>query len=82
MTNTSNTIEFYSPLAPVIKQFIQEKRACGYQYNEAPKILNHFDRFLCQTTLREMALPEELVLHWLEKYPKEHKLQPISAALA
>lgn len=71
MSNISDDIEFYSPLAPLIKQFIQEKRACGYQYNEAPRILNHFDQFLCNTTLREMALPEDLVLLWLEKFPKE-----------
>ena len=71
MSNIPNDIEFYSPIAPLIKQFIQEKRACGRQYNEAPKILNHFDQFLCQTTLREMALPEDLVLIWLEKFPKE-----------
>ncbi|HHF7365116.1 TPA: tyrosine-type recombinase/integrase [Legionella bozemanae] len=71
MFNSTDDIDYQSPIALLIKQFIQEKRACGRQYKEAPKILKQFDHFLCQKTLKEIALPESLVLCWLEKFPKE-----------
>ncbi|HAT3869044.1 tyrosine-type recombinase/integrase [Legionella pneumophila serogroup 2] len=71
MSNHVNDIEFYSPIASLILQFIQEKRACGRQYKEAPRILKGLDEFLCQSTLKEIDLPEDLVLRWLKKSPKE-----------
>ncbi|NIT58101.1 MAG: tyrosine-type recombinase/integrase [Aliifodinibius sp.] len=71
MSTNRKHIEFHSPVAPLIKQFIQEKQACGRKYNQAPTILKRFDNFLCSTTLKEKALPEKLVLQWLEKRPDE-----------
>ena len=69
-TNIDN-IKFHSPIAPLIKQFIQEKRVCGYKYEEAPAILKDLDSFLCNTGLKKVELPENLVLQWLEKQPHE-----------
>jgi integrase/recombinase XerD len=66
-----NPIEFLSPIAPLIKQFIEEKRACGYKYKNAPKILKHLDNFLCSTSLKHAELPEKLVLQWVAKRPNE-----------
>lgn len=71
MSINLNTIQFHSPIAPLIKQFIQEKRACGYKYDQAPRVLKRLDGFLCTTALKQMALPENLVLQWLEKQPHE-----------
>lgn len=71
MPKLDNNLQFKSPVAPLIIQFIQEKRACGYRYHSAPKILMRFDRFLCDASLSEKALPEHLVLKWLEKLPEE-----------
>jgi site-specific recombinase XerD len=65
------SIKFYSIVAPLIEQFIQEKRACGYKYEETPSILKCFDSFLCSNNLKEVALPENLVLQWLAKQSSE-----------
>ena len=72
MSTNINEIEFHSPIAPLIKQFIQEKRVCGYKYDDAPRILKSLDNFLSNTNLKQIALPEDLVLQWLEKQPHEH----------
>jgi integrase/recombinase XerD len=44
---------------------------CGYKYNEASAILKRLDSFLCNTPLKQIALPKNLVLQWLEKQPNE-----------
>ena len=65
-------IEYHSPIASLINQLIQEKRACGYKYDEATRVLKCFDSFLCDNgTLKQVELPENLVLQWLEKRPSE-----------
>lgn len=66
-----NTIEFHSPIAFIIKQFIEEKRICGYKYDDAPNILKKFDEFLYQKKLKRQELPQELVIEWLNQKPKE-----------
>ena len=38
--------QFQSALAPLMEQFIREKRACGYRYCEGARTLAGFDRFL------------------------------------
>lgn len=71
MSVNINKIEFHSPIAPLIKQFIQEKRACGYKYDEASCVLKRLDSFLCNTTLKQIALPEKLILQWALKQSSE-----------
>jgi integrase/recombinase XerD len=71
MSTNQQIIEFHSVIAPLFQQFIQEKRACGYQYQAAPRILKELDNFLCNTTLKEIALPKKLILQWLAKRTHE-----------
>lgn len=71
MSTNRKEIQFKSLLAPIIYQFIRGKRACGYKYNEAPRILKCFDRFLCGTDIKQNELPREIVLQWLTKQPHE-----------
>jgi hypothetical protein len=46
-------------LAPFLEKFIQEKRACGYQYDEQTRVLGHVDLFLSGKELKstENQLP-------------------------
>jgi integrase/recombinase XerD len=71
MLTNQQVVEFHSVIAPLIQQFIQEKRACGYNYQSAPRILKELDSFLCNTTLKQIALPKKLVLQWLAKRSNE-----------
>lgn len=71
MSTNLNQIEFHSPIAPLINQFIQEKRVCGYKYKEAPRILKNLDSFLFKNSLKKIELSENLILQWLEKQPHE-----------
>lgn len=71
MSSNSNSIEFHSLIASLIKQFIQEKRACGYKYDEASSVLKRLDSFLYNTTLKQIALPEKLILQWAVKQSNE-----------
>lgn len=65
------TIQFHSVLAPMINQLIQEKRVCGYKYETQSRIFKWFDRFLCNTSVKKIELPKEIVLQWLEKKSSE-----------
>jgi site-specific recombinase XerD len=52
-------------------QFIEEKRAYGYQYHTESNVLRRFDHFLARHGLAEPALPRELVERWVAKRPHE-----------
>lgn len=65
-TNRSST-SFQSHLAPLMAQFVQEKRACGYRYDEEIRVLGHFDHFLSDQALRRTELPRSLTREWLSK---------------
>jgi integrase len=60
-----------SPLALLMEQFVQEKRACGYNYDEAVLILRRFDAFLFDHGLDKCELPRSLNWQWLAKQPHE-----------
>jgi site-specific recombinase XerD len=60
-----------SILATVIMQFIQEKKACGYQYNEEIRQLRLFDLYLLDEALTRVELPRTTVRNWLTKRPHE-----------
>lgn len=62
----------HSPLAPLMEQFVQEKRACGYRYAENASVLRRFDAFLSQQGLQRCELPKSLSWQWLAKQPHEN----------
>ena len=60
-----------SPLAPLMAQFVQEKRACGYRYDECASSLRRFDAYLCRQGLQQVELPRAVIPSWLAKQPHE-----------
>ena len=60
-----------SPLAPLMAQFVQEKRACGYRYNECALCLRRFDAYLCRQGLQQVELLRAVISPWLAKQPHE-----------
>jgi integrase/recombinase XerD len=65
---------FQSVLAPLLKQFVQEKHACGYAYREPTRLLHRLDDFLVQERLTTLELPRSLARKWLAKKPHESAL--------
>ena len=61
-----------SPLAPLMAQYIQEKRACGYRYNDTALSLRRFDAHLCRQGLQQVELPRSMTSSWLAKQPHEN----------
>lgn len=64
---TDDKIGFQSPLAPLMEQFVREKRACGYRYLAGTGLLRRFDRFLCDQALQPQCLPRAVSQQWLAK---------------
>jgi integrase/recombinase XerD len=60
-----------SPLAPLMAQFVQEKRACGYRFNPAASSLRRLDAHLCSQGLQQVELPKAATASWLAKQPHE-----------
>jgi integrase/recombinase XerD len=60
-----------SPVAPLMAQFIQEKRACGYRYNPGVCSLRRLDAHLCRQGLQQFELPKAATSSWLAKQPHE-----------
>ena len=60
-----------SPLAPLMAQFVQEKRACGYRYDDCAWSLRRFDTYLCRQGLQQVELPRAVLSSWLAKQPHE-----------
>src|SRR5215469_12706651 len=52
-------------------QFLQEKHACGYTYQESARILHRLDDFLVQEGLARLELPRSIARNWLAKKPHE-----------
>jgi len=65
--NDASNIEFHSVLAPFMDQFLQEKHACGYMYQESTRILHRLDDFLVQEGLATLELPRSIAGNWLAK---------------
>jgi hypothetical protein len=60
MTSEEADARFQSALAPLMEQFVQEKRACGYRYRKAARTLAGFDRLTptARFPLRHLIMPE------------------------
>jgi len=71
MASEGADVRFYSPLAPLMEQFVQEKRACGYRYRASARMLAGFDRFLSNQPLPPADLPWSITGKWLTKQPHE-----------
>jgi integrase/recombinase XerD len=74
MTTNDQKVHFQSSLAPLMEQFVQEKRACGYKYSAAVQLLSGFDRFLSSEALPPGELPRSTTWKWLAKQPHESTL--------
>ncbi|MGC2448841.1 MAG: tyrosine-type recombinase/integrase [Candidatus Sulfotelmatobacter sp.] len=68
-TDPSN--RFQSVLSTCMEKFLQEKRACGYDYRESTRILQHLDNFVAQEGLSTCELPSSVVRKWLAKKAHE-----------
>jgi len=71
MASEAAQARFQSALAPLMEQFVREKRACGYRYCESARTLAGFDRFLSDQALPAGALPWSITGEWLLKRPHE-----------
>jgi len=71
MTTRYREAHFQSPLAPLMEQFVQEKRACGYKYRSSAQLLSSFDRYLSNEALPPGELPRSITRKWLAKQPHE-----------
>jgi len=57
--------QFRSAFGSLMEQFVREKQACGYRYDESARLLARFDRFLCDEALSECVLPRSISRKWL-----------------
>ena len=63
--------QFRSAFGSLMEQFVREKQACGYRYDESARLLARFDRFLCDEALSQCELPRSICRKWLAKRPHE-----------
>src|SRR5215472_8832921 len=68
---TDPSTRFQSVLATCMEKFLQEKRACGYDYHEPTRILQCLDNFVAQEGLTTCELPSSVVRKWLAKKAHE-----------
>ena len=71
MSRSEFKARFQSPVAALMEQFVREKQACGYRYDEEARILARFDRFLCDEALSQCELPRAITRKWLAKQSLE-----------
>ena len=62
---------FKSSLAPLMEQFVREKRAVGYRYDAGLYLLMRFDRFLAREAPNDETLTRTAARKWLAKGPLE-----------
>ena len=62
---------FEGPLAPLMDQFVRERRAIGYRYETAAYQLMHFDRFLASEAPDDETLSRSATRKWLARRPHE-----------
>jgi len=62
---------FKSALAPLMEQFVSEKRAVGYRYHTGAYLLMQFDRFLVHEAPSDETLTGTAARKWLAKGPLE-----------
>ena len=63
--------KYTGPFAKTCEDFISQKRAVGYRYEEEARILWHFDQYAARQNDSGERLSKELVMGWTEKSPYE-----------
>ncbi|MDO9529277.1 MAG: tyrosine-type recombinase/integrase [Syntrophales bacterium] len=63
---------FSSNFKNKIEDFIEQKNACGFPYNDSQRSLKEFDRFCRDHYPQDTKLTREMVMHWAERRPQEH----------
>jgi len=63
---------FSSNFKKDLESFVSQKRAVGFPYVTAERILGVFDRFCLQRYPDECQLGMDIAMHWAEKRPDEH----------
>ena len=67
----TDQINFSGPLADMLKGFVDEKQATGYNYQKAVSALKRFDLFCIKNGHDNVDLTKKLVLNWTEKQQHE-----------
>lgn len=62
---------FSGPFAPMLTEFLAQKRAIGYQYLAGYWVLRKFDSFSMDYDVVDYALTKEIVEAWGQKQPNE-----------
>lgn len=62
---------FSGPFAPMLTEFVEQKRAVGYQYIAGYWMLRKFDSFSINFPVNNYNLTKEIVDTWGEKQPNE-----------
>jgi integrase len=71
MSSSEFKAQFRSPFGSLMEQFVLEKQACGYRYDEQARLLTCFDRFLCDEALSRCELTRSINRKWLAKRAHE-----------
>lgn len=71
MSTNDPKVMFQSALAPLMQQFVEEKRACGYRYDGPARLLMRFDQFMTDEAISQETLPRARTRQWLAKRPHE-----------
>ena len=62
---------FSGPFAPMLTEFLAQKRALGYQYLSGYWVFRKFDSFSMDYDVVDYALTKEIVEAWGQKQPNE-----------
>ena len=71
MSSSPSQPMFQSPLAPLMEQFVRERRAIGYRYQTGTYLLTRFDRFLAREAPDDEILSRSATRKWLTRGPHE-----------
>ena len=71
MSSSDPKVSFASSLAPLMDQFLREKRAIGYRYEAGEAELMRLDRFLADHAPEAGTLSRSITRDWLAKRPHE-----------
>ncbi|MYE81024.1 MAG: tyrosine-type recombinase/integrase [Gammaproteobacteria bacterium] len=71
MSSSRSKPVFQSPLAPLMVEFVRERRAIGYRYEKGAAVLMRFDRFLAREAPHDDTLSRSATRKWLAKGPHE-----------
>lgn len=63
---------FSSNFKNYIVDFLEQKHAAGFPYNNSQHSLKVFDRFCNEYYPQQTQLTREIVMHWAERRPQEH----------